>query len=539
MSGAKAKLLASTLTMLIALLLVIGSTFAWFTISANPEISGIQFSVSTWENLLIARDDPEIDDPLNLDYKTTIQMNDIFSYYTELTPVSTVDLKNWFIPTYNASTGYLKPASEFIWDPDLRYANSFRVKTENGEVLFTSDGTTSSAIPLTGIELLNAQKQGYYVYADFWIKTEEKEGTVVSLSFPSYGVSKAAAAKELNNYFGTYVLPVLEAKQNANSEIYLSEKQYNSETAIRLGFAVYSDAIHSDEWSNWYIYEPNADKRSVYEEKPEDQDEYILGYIKSSAEEANGIYIETNPIGFPTSSGANQGYVPVAPEDETGLDWTTGLCKTVYTETDLQSIDSTATALTSSATYYISSGSIYTPVTGAFAYAYLLEDAGNKVYTRSVYRREARPLPLDPDHLIVQMAGAWDMSKQTDILSTLSVEGGRLDSRQVSYFGNFVSAASLYNRLNFLKQTVADCRTAVCGGLSRLWSGESTEPEGAPALQGDNTSGILLKLNYNEPVKIRLFVWVEGQDVDCWNDIAAGSVQINLEFAGLTRDEND
>ena len=32
--------------------------------------------------------------------------------------------------------------------------------------------------------------------------------------------------------------------------------------------------------------------------------------------------------------------------------------------------------------------------------------------------------------------------------------------------------------------------------------------------------------------KMRVYMWIEGQDVDCWNQIASGRVYANLEFYG-------
>jgi len=32
--------------------------------------------------------------------------------------------------------------------------------------------------------------------------------------------------------------------------------------------------------------------------------------------------------------------------------------------------------------------------------------------------------------------------------------------------------------------------------------------------------------------KMRIFIWIEGQDIDCWNQIAGGNIYANLEFMG-------
>jgi len=41
---------------------------------------------------------------------------------------------------------------------------------------------------------------------------------------------------------------------------------------------------------------------------------------------------------------------------------------------------------------------------------------------------------------------------------------------------------------------------------------------------------ILCDVTYDEPVKIRVFIWLEGQDIDCWNQIMGGDILANFEF---------
>lgn len=39
-------------------------------------------------------------------------------------------------------------------------------------------------------------------------------------------------------------------------------------------------------------------------------------------------------------------------------------------------------------------------------------------------------------------------------------------------------------------------------------------------------------VSFNSIQKMRIYVWIEGQDVDCWNHIANGNLYVNLEFMG-------
>ena len=48
-----------------------------------------------------------------------------------------------------------------------------------------------------------------------------------------------------------------------------------------------------------------------------------------------------------------------------------------------------------------------------------------------------------------------------------------------------------------------------------------------------NTSEMAV-LKKNTPQRIRMFVWIEGQDVDCNSSAANQSIAIRLELAGST-----
>ena len=55
----------------------------------------------------------------------------------------------------------------------------------------------------------------------------------------------------------------------------------------------------------------------------------------------------------------------------------------------------------------------------------------------------------------------------------------------------------------------------------------------ASTVTGDLRSSVpLVTLTKDKPVKVRLYFWLEGQDVDCWNDIADTDFLVNLEFVG-------
>ena len=51
-------------------------------------------------------------------------------------------------------------------------------------------------------------------------------------------------------------------------------------------------------------------------------------------------------------------------------------------------------------------------------------------------------------------------------------------------------------------------------------------------LAGATEDVYIAKLEKNIPQRIRMFVWIEGQDVDCINAATTGSFALSVELAG-------
>ena len=429
--------------MLIALLFLAGATFAWFAISTAPEISGISVSIGGAETILLALDNPDVINKNTLDYRTTVSLNDIFSSYTALTPVSTADLVNWYLPTYDLQTGNLNPASEFILDNSLTFANKYRYKTMYGKIVYAVDGqlttenvtssgriSLDSAAMLTGYDLFTAESSGMYVYADVWMKTTAEEGCDVRLSFPHYGVETAANGNEMDGFFGTYVLPKLGiATDEDTGEETLRSLSNNAETSVRIGMQIFGNAVSENEAerntvTEWYIYEPNADRRSNLNRKPVIQStgmsQHVLDYRPEEIL-SGGYYNRTQPIGGGASPAVRE---------------------------------------------------------------------------------------LDYAHLITQAGCGWNL--EDEALAETVRKGKLPNSCNLKYFGAFVPGAEIESAMNGSKNCAY--------------------PAAAP--EDNCVSQVLFRLEYDKPVRIRFFVWIEGQDVDCWNDIASGDFMVNLEFAG-------
>lgn len=55
------------------------------------------------------------------------------------------------------------------------------------------------------------------------------------------------------------------------------------------------------------------------------------------------------------------------------------------------------------------------------------------------------------------------------------------------------------------------------------------------AKSGATTDAVIVSLKKNVPQRIRMFVWLEGQDMDCTNEAALQTLLINLELAGQSK----
>ena len=73
--------------------------------------------------------------------------------------------------------------------------------------------------------------------------------------------------------------------------------------------------------------------------------------------------------------------------------------------------------------------------------------------------------------------------------------------------------------------------------LAGYGSGLTSAEYDALPKSGATEDVYIIKLERNVPQRIRMFIWIEGQDVDCVNEVAASNFAINLELAGGNDEE--
>lgn len=225
----KAKLVAAALALIIALVLLVSGTFAWFTVSSKSSLGGIQvameFTGEEWP-FEVSLDGTNYWKDAKVDGRFTT--NGGIEAVTVLRPISTPNGSQWYLPNYDSVGG----------------VSGFR------PVGLESVGSNLSL----GGKLL-PEGSNYLVYYDMWVRTLDKDTNyALKLSNPASG-SKILDEETL---YGTYVvsLPVRYSTGCA-----LSDEGEDATCCVRLGFLVLDDnGTGTGSVGQFTVYEPNADK---------------------------------------------------------------------------------------------------------------------------------------------------------------------------------------------------------------------------------------------------------------------------------------
>ena len=150
-------------------------------------------------------------------------------------------------------------------------------------------------------------------------------------------------------------------------------------------------------------------------------------------------------------------------------------------------------------------------------------DGGTGTYTVTTPQSAAGETGDISGHLTVQQTSQW--------------KSGSLDNA----FAQFAESADtdLLNmealavaRQFYTKALGGQYRPYVTSGQFYQRAADLYENAASAATSGAAADGVILRLKANEPQRIRLFVWLEGQDADCINDAQNALLGIHLELAG-------
>ena len=155
------------MALILSISVVLMSTYAWLVLSGSPAITGIQVAIGGGNTILMAPNIQTTIDGTIFNYpgRFSDELNfgqqpayDYLQTNGNLTPVSTCNGVDWFIPTYYSGSdpevqagripsGALKDISEFKVDSALSHANLSPDNESDAEKI----------------------QEGSYVYLDFWV----------------------------------------------------------------------------------------------------------------------------------------------------------------------------------------------------------------------------------------------------------------------------------------------------------------------------------------------------------------------------------
>lgn len=134
------KLTALALMVIMSLTVAVTSTYAWLTMSSSPVLEGLRVTVGGDNTIKVAADiSAKTEDGTTVHYPAAFTEHLNLSLYSQyeylgklagLSPVSTADGVNWFLPTYykssdlevqngNAAAGTIRPVQDFTREVNL------------------------------------------------------------------------------------------------------------------------------------------------------------------------------------------------------------------------------------------------------------------------------------------------------------------------------------------------------------------------------------------------------------------------------------
>lgn len=429
------KLIAVTAALALSVSVVAMSAYAWFVLSTSPVVSGLQVTIGGGNTILVAADMTKTVEGVTYHYpdefsdKLNFSNHESYAYLRDLgglSPVSTADGVNWFLPDYytaddeqvlngEAVSGELKSYADFILDTNMAHANLKNTETE----------TVS---------------EGSYVYLDFWVVAPDANYTL-----------RISAGDETG---GSFLVDLPQPVENGTTYT-LTDPVRMASAAARVGFMADS-AVCTDDSMLYYKDSEGFDSRF----------NQLRGSDIPSEESARFTIYEPNGDYHPSNTESDGTYIPTKP---------VGLQNGTITEVsvmDRVTVQKNSTwAVTENGTDKVISQIFETFITGRD-----LTDANENTLKDGFFNRYLQ-----------------------------------------GQFGTYV------NKGLFIK------RSADLDNYNGTVTGEQLAAVDAAGATEDI---YLIELEKNVPQRIRMFVWLEGQDVDCVDSASSASFAVNIELAG-------
>lgn len=422
------KIACTAAALLCAMAMIVMSSYAWLTASTSPVAEGIQVAVGGGSTILLA---PDLVNNEGVHYPgafgATLRLDDLLDAdaHSGLTPVSTADGLNWYLPVYyteddpevravTAKAGDLKPYDQFLCDETLTHAN------------LSADDESAA--------------EGSYLYADFWVVSP---GSRYELRVSTSNDASGA---------GSYVVDLPQVVETEDG-FAMQTPEYPASESLRVGFLVNQNAA--------------ADSAAAYAANGGDQ-RYttLMGGYQEKGKPTSPLYSYNTfhiyePNGSSHSTLGETGYI---------------------------------------ATYPL--GRNDTSVTG---------------------------IPVG-SWLSVQMASRWENVVNDVFKASVQQAGDTATAADVQarLYKNLAGRSDYVNKGQFIQNTgklyenLGQNDTVLQATLEQM------------AKAGANESNSIVTLERNVPQRIRMFIWLEGQDADCVSGASVSGFAMRIELAGST-----
>lgn len=133
--------------------------------------------------------------------------------------------------------------------------------------------------------------------------------------------------------------------------------------------------------------------------------------------------------------------------------------------------------------------------------------------------------------LSVQMASQWEENKVNDLFTASVQQAGDTATAaevQAQLYKNLAGRSDYVNKGQFIQNTdqlytgMGEDHTVLRETLEQM------------AKAGANESNSIVTLERNVPQRIRMFIWLEGQDADCVSGASVSGFAMRIELAGST-----
>ncbi len=422
------KIACTAAALLCAMAMIVMSSYAWLTASTSPVAEGIQVAVGGGSTILLA---PDLVNDAGKHYPgafgATLRLDDLLNTgaYSGLTPVSTANGLNWYLPAYyteddlevqagTAKAGDLKPYDQFLCDETLTYAN----------------------LPVDD----ERAAKGSYLYADFWVVS------------PGSRYELRVSTSDDDSGAGSYVVDLPQVVETKNG-FTMQTPEYPASESLRVGFLVNQNAA--------------AESAVAYAADGGDQRYTTMrgGYQKAGEQVQPASYNTFHiyePNGSSHSAQGETGYIATYP---------------------LGRNDTSVTGI---------------PVGG---------------------------------RLSVQMASQWEENTVKDLFTASVQQAGDTATAadvQARLYKTLAGRSDYVNKGQFIQNTgklyenLGQDHTVLQATLEQMDKA------------GANESNSIVTLERNVPQRIRMFIWLEGQDADCVSGASVSGFAMRIELAGST-----